>query len=190
MDSPKNRRSRAGVTKMPITLLITALQSADATFPPAAVVRMMHMLMVVGRQVSISSPSRIDLGNKLGRNAPNPFVSGRPTRKGQATMVLKLCSKVLLPVGEKYYSPKNRRSRAGVTKMPITLLITALQSADATFPPAAVVRMMHMLMVVGRQVSISSPSRIDLGNKLGRNAPNPFVSGRPTRKGQATNIIN
>ena len=98
--------------------------------------------------------------------------------------------KTIAANGSSMDSPKNRRSRAGVTKMPITLLITALQSADATFPPAAVVRMMHMLMVVGRQVSISSPSRIDLGNKLGRNAPNPFVSGRPTRKGQATNIIN
>jgi hypothetical protein len=57
MLAPKKRISKAGVKKIPPRLLMTALHSDDATFPPAAEVRKMHILTVVGRQVRMSNPS-------------------------------------------------------------------------------------------------------------------------------------
>ena len=64
IEAPKNRRSKAGVKNIPPRLLITTLHKDDATLPPAAAVRKMHMLMVVGKQVRMSNPSRRAGGRK------------------------------------------------------------------------------------------------------------------------------
>ena len=84
---PKNRKSKAGVKKIPATLLITALHRAEATFPSADDVRITHMLTVVGRQVRISNPSKRGGDKTFGRNFLIARVKGRPTKKGQAAKV-------------------------------------------------------------------------------------------------------
>jgi hypothetical protein len=88
MDFPKNLKSSAGVKKIPAILLITVLHSEVATFPPDADVKMIHMLIVVGRHVKIKRPSSNCLERRDGANSSNPFVNGRPTKNGQAPNVI------------------------------------------------------------------------------------------------------
>lgn len=88
------------------------------------------------------------------------------------------------------YLPKNFNNSMGVTKMPDRLLITAFHRAVATLPPAEVVKMTHMLTVVGRQVKINSPSRNGSLRRPGRNLPRNDVSGRPTNKGHNPKVVN
>jgi len=76
-----------------------------------------------------------------------------------------------------------------VRNIPARLLITALHRADATFPPAVLVRMTHILTVVGRHIIMRTPSRREEGKKFGTNARIAFVKGLPTRKGHAVNDI-
>jgi hypothetical protein len=87
MDCPKKRNSNAGVRNIPAKLLMTALQSDDATLPPEDDVSKMHMLIVVGKQVSMSKPSKSAGGKRLGRKVLRAFVKGRPTRKGHTPNV-------------------------------------------------------------------------------------------------------
>ena len=91
--------------------------------------------------------------------------------------------------GSSMLLPKNLNSKMGVMKIPDILLITALHKAEATFPPDADVRMMHMLMVVGRHVKMRSPSSRALGKRFGANNSIPFVSGKPAKNGQAPNVM-
>ena len=87
--------------------------------------------------------------------------------------------------------PRNIINRAGVINIPATLLVTALHNEQATFPPEVDVRTTHMLIVVGRHVSINSPSRSGRGSrKLLLNDPSAFVNGRPMQKGHTTNVAN
>lgn len=86
--------------------------------------------------------------------------------------------------------PKNLNSNAGVKKIPAILLITVLHSDVATFPPDADVRMIHMLIVVGRQVKIKSPSSNGLERSDGASTSNPFVTGTPTKNGQTPNVMS
>lgn len=72
--------------------------------------------------------------------------------------------------------------------IPAALLITALHSEHATFPPEVDVSTTHMLIVVGRQVSINNPSRSGRGRML--NDSSAFVSGRPMQNGHTTNVAN
>ena len=53
---PKNLNSSAGVNAIPAILLMTVLHSAVATLPPLADVNSMHMLIVVGKHVRMSTP--------------------------------------------------------------------------------------------------------------------------------------
>lgn len=86
--------------------------------------------------------------------------------------------------------PKNFKSSMGVIKIPDRLLITAFHKAVATLPPAAVVRITHMLTVVGRQVKMSSPSLNGSLKRLGVNLAKNDVSGSPTNKGHKPNVVN
>ena len=86
--------------------------------------------------------------------------------------------------------PKNLNSNAGVKKIPAILLMTVLHSDVATFPPDADVRMIHMLIVVGRQVKIKSPSSNGLERSDGANSSSPFVNGTPTKNGHAPNVMS
>jgi hypothetical protein len=61
-------------------LAITALQIAEATFPPAVDVSMIHMFTVVGRQLMMRSPS-ISAGGMSDVLNNNRF-NGAPIRKG------------------------------------------------------------------------------------------------------------
>ena len=88
------------------------------------------------------------------------------------------------------YLPKNRKSSIGVMKIPERLLMTAFHRAVATLPLAAVVRITHMLTVVGRQVRIRSPSRSGGLSRLGRNFSRNAVMGRPTSRGHKPNVVN
>ena len=84
MAVPKKYMRRAGVTNIPSIFPITALAKEAATFPPADAVNNTHMFTVVGKQVSISSPSNNALGRKLGIIRFRIAINGTPTRKGQA----------------------------------------------------------------------------------------------------------
>lgn len=84
--------------------------------------------------------------------------------------------------------PKNSINSAGVINIPATLLITALHSEQATFPPDVDVSTTHMLIVVGRHVSINSPSMSGRGKML--NDPSTFVNGRPMQNGHTANVAN
>ena len=86
--------------------------------------------------------------------------------------------------------PKNCRSKAGVKNTPPRLLITALHNDDATFPPAADVRKIHMLTVVGKQVRMRMPSSSAGGRRFGKNVARTYFNGTPTRKGHTTNVDN
>lgn len=86
--------------------------------------------------------------------------------------------------------PKNLNSKAGVKKIPAMLLITVLQSDVATFPPDADVKIMHILIVVGRHVKIKSPSSNGLERSDGASASSPFVKGTPTKNGQTPNVMS
>jgi len=88
------------------------------------------------------------------------------------------------------FSPKKRSSNAGVANMPKTLLMTALLRADATFPPDAEVRSIHIFTVVGRHDSINSPSSMDGGSRPGRNDRRMRVRGTPTSAGHAPNMAS
>ena len=57
------------------------------------------------------------------------------------------------------------------------------------FPPAADVKIMHILMVVGRQLKISKPSIRGWGRIPGKNISMHFVIGNPTKNGQAPKVI-
>mmetsp|Transcript_28032 Transcript_28032/g.56314 ORF Transcript_28032/g.56314 Transcript_28032/m.56314 type:complete len:224 (+) Transcript_28032:627-1298(+) len=92
--------------------------------------------------------------------------------------------------GSSIVVPKNLNSSAGVKKIPAILLITVLHSEVATFPPDADVKMMHMLIVVGRHVKIKSPSSNGLERSDGANSSSPFVNGTPTKNGQAPNVMS
>ena len=92
--------------------------------------------------------------------------------------------------GSCMYLPKNRKSSIGVMKIPDRLLMTAFHRAVATLPLAAVVRITHMLTVVGRQVRIRSPSRSGGLSRLGRNFSRNAVMGRPTSRGHKPNVVN
>jgi hypothetical protein len=65
----------------------------------------------------------------------------------------------------------------------------AFQRDEATFPPPADVRKMHMFTVVGKQVKINKPSRRAWGKAFGRNVENTALSPNP-RNGQAPNVTN
>lgn len=86
--------------------------------------------------------------------------------------------------------PKNLKSKAGVSNIPAMLLMTVLHRAVATFPPDAVVKMIHMLIVVGRQVSIKRPSSNGLERSDGANSSKPFVNGTPTKNGHTPNVMS
>ena len=86
--------------------------------------------------------------------------------------------------------PKNRRISAGVRSIPAMLLMTALQRAEATLPPADDVRITHILTVVGRQVRISNPSNRGAGRMVGKNFFIAWVKGSPTKNGQTANVTN
>lgn len=86
--------------------------------------------------------------------------------------------------------PKNRRSKAGVRKTPPRLLITALHKDDATFPPAADVKKMHMFTVVGKQVKMRMPSSSAGGRSFGKNVARAYFNGTPTRNGHTTKVDN
>ena len=88
------------------------------------------------------------------------------------------------------YFPKKRRSSIGVIKIPDKLLITAFQRAVATLPPAEVVKITHMLTVVGKHVKIKSPSLRGSLKRLGRNLAKKDVSGRPTNKGHNPKVVS
>ena len=74
---------------MPDRLLMTAFHSAVATLPPADVVRMTHILTVVGRHVKMSSPSRSGSLRRPGRNFSRKDVSGSPTNRGHNPKVVR-----------------------------------------------------------------------------------------------------
>jgi len=74
--------------------------------------------------------------------------------------------------------------------MPSRLLITVLHSAVATLPLHVDVNRTAMLIVVGRHVSTSTPSRRGPGSRRGRNLPRPRVNGNPTRNGHAANVTD
>jgi len=85
--------------------------------------------------------------------------------------------------------PKNAINNSGVTNTPSKLPITALQSAEATLPPADRVKITHMLTVVGRQDRIKMPSsNVELPTipKLLKTE----VMGTPNRKGHAKKDVN
>ena len=86
------------------------------------------------------------------------------------------------------FAPKKCKRRAGVANIPAKLLMTALHSAVATFPPEADVRKMHMFIVVGRQLMIKMPSSNDDGNRFGMQVLRMVVTGSPTSNGQATKL--
>jgi hypothetical protein len=90
MLDPKKWKSNAGVTTIPIKLLSTALQTDDATLPPAAEVNMTHIFTVVGKHDRISKPSSKGFGKAFGRSHVHAFVSGIPTKNGQTPKVQKL----------------------------------------------------------------------------------------------------
>ena len=85
------------------------------------------------------------------------------------------------------FVPKKRSKRAGVTKIPKMLPITALHKAVATFPPAELVNKIHIFTVVGRHVKISNPSNNVDGNKLGHSFLNNCTNGIPANNGHAKN---
>ena len=85
------------------------------------------------------------------------------------------------------FVPKKRSKRAGVTKIPKMLPITALHKAVATFPPAELVNKIHIFTVVGRHVKISKPSNKVDGNKLGQSFLNNCTNGIPANNGHAKN---
>ncbi len=84
--------------------------------------------------------------------------------------------------------PKSRIKSAGVMNIPAILLITALHNEQATFPPEVDVSTTHMLIVVGRHVSINSPSRSGRDRTL--NDSSAFVDGKPMQNGHTTNVAN
>mmetsp|Transcript_10200 Transcript_10200/g.15208 ORF Transcript_10200/g.15208 Transcript_10200/m.15208 type:complete len:216 (+) Transcript_10200:750-1397(+) len=97
--------------------------------------------------------------------------------------------------GTSMLAPKNLNSSAGVAKIPSKFPRAALHKAEATDPPEAEVKNMHIFTVVGRQVNIKSPSSRGFGSKDepvidGITFPNNPTSGRPTRKGQARNKMD
>ena len=86
---PKKRSKSKGVIKIPAKLLMTALKRAVATLPPAAVVRMTHILTVVGRQVKIRSPSLSGAERRSGKALARNLVKGSPTKNGQTPKVVR-----------------------------------------------------------------------------------------------------
>lgn len=82
MFAPKKCNNKAGVTKMPAMLLMTALQMDVATLPPLLDVSMIHIFTVVGKHVIIKSPSTSAGGTIL--TFDNIFWSGTPMRKGHS----------------------------------------------------------------------------------------------------------
>lgn len=87
---PKKRSKSSGVMKIPAKLLMTALKRAVATLPPAAVVRITHMLTVVGKHVNMRSPSRRGAERRFGKTFSRNRVKGSPTRKGHTRKVVKV----------------------------------------------------------------------------------------------------
>lgn len=65
--------------KIPAKLLMTAPNNAVATLPPAAVVKMTHMLIVVGKHVKIKRPSRSGVDSSDGNVVAIKLVKGSPT---------------------------------------------------------------------------------------------------------------
>jgi len=86
--------------------------------------------------------------------------------------------------------PKNHNSSAGVNDIPAILLMTVLHSAVATLPPLADVNSMHMLIVVGKHVRMSTPSSSGFGSRAGRIFSMPLVRGKPTKNGQAPKVVS
>jgi hypothetical protein len=87
-------------------------------------------------------------------------------------------------------APKKWNKSAGVTKIPAILLITALQMEVATFPPPADVSMMHILIVVGKQVIMRKPSTKAGGRAFGITVVRNDLIGNPIRKGHNPNMTS
>ncbi len=131
---PKNCKSKAGVIKMPAMLLMQVLHNADATFPPDAEVRIMHILIVVGKHVIIKRPSRRDFGNKLGANASIPLVNGSPARNGQAPKVMAWIIPFNFILAKALVSSANLRLNPERRKMEVTPYFPMKSSGLNTLP--------------------------------------------------------
>ena len=145
--------------------------------------------------VSVNVPSRIHSCKRLNflelllyTSFMGVVLSPCPIATGTSTLLHSF--KIISTKGRSILVPRNRSRSAGVTKMPIMFPITALHRADATLPPAAVAKIIHILTVVGRHVMTRIPSRSGVGSKPGRIASKPFVTGRPSKRGQSAKFAN
>lgn len=91
--------------------------------------------------------------------------------------------------GSWIYLPKKRSRSSGVMNMPAKLLMTALKRAVAMLPPAAVVRITHMLTVVGKHVKMRRPSRRGAERRLGKKSARSRVKGSPTIIGHRPKVV-
>ena len=120
MSAPKNRSNSAGVTKIPARLLMTALDKAVATFPPAADVKKMHMLTVVGRQLMMRIPSNKVDGSNDGMAFRRKVVTGNPMRRGHAPKVAAWMALFSFTLASASVSSDNSRDRPDMRKMNVT----------------------------------------------------------------------
>ena len=117
---PKNLNSSAGVRNIPSRLLITVLHKAVATLPPLVDVSKMHMLIVVGKHVSIRSPSSNGLGSNAGKNISIPRVKGKPIKNGQAPNVHAWIRVFNLTLAKAFVSSDNLRDNPERRKITVT----------------------------------------------------------------------
>ena len=131
---PKKRSKSIGVMKIRARLLMTALKRAVATLPPAAVVKMTHILTVVGKQVKMSSPSLRGADRRFGKALARKRVKGSPTSNGQSPNVVKRTDPFNLWLEAACFSSESSRERPDKRKMQATPNLPTKRSARSVPP--------------------------------------------------------
>mmetsp|Transcript_13144 Transcript_13144/g.17199 ORF Transcript_13144/g.17199 Transcript_13144/m.17199 type:complete len:248 (+) Transcript_13144:1792-2535(+) len=133
--APKNLKRSAGVRNIPAMLLMIALHNADAVFPPEAVVKITHMLTVVGRQVSISNPSNKASGKRpVRKTLEKRNFMGRPMRYGHAAKVPSCINELSLKFDAAALSCDNSSARPDNRNIKVTPYLPINNSGRRTPP--------------------------------------------------------